>query len=122
MTTPHDRESLLAAWEAIGPSNPFPTELQGICLAYFKNSQQHGNSGTETMPTPDDELFSPPTRYVRHPRASRKAPAGPLQAECFEYYPTESSSSSAVPSVGHEVELLDQPVNGPDDDQIHVKY
>jgi hypothetical protein len=39
---PTDRESLLAAWETIGPNQPPPAEAQGTLLAYFKHAELHG--------------------------------------------------------------------------------
>ncbi len=75
-----DRESLLAAWKAIGPCQPLPQELEGILLTYFEHAQLHGEM-TISMPGLElehtDQPPPPPTRFIRQPRANRKAPLGP---------------------------------------------
>jgi hypothetical protein len=121
MNMPNDRESLHAAWEAIGPSNPLPDEIQDLLLAYFKNSQQHDNSEINGLLSPDDVFHSPPTRYVRQPRNNRSAPAGPVQSESCVMHITESWKpespilSAACTSTGHQVEqCAAHHANGPD--------
>jgi hypothetical protein len=100
MATPHDRESLLAAWESIGSSNPFPAELQDLCLAYFKNLHQPCCSEINSDLTPEKEL--PPTRYVRQQRAEKRARSGPVNPESFDSYSSESwtAGQSSLNPVG----------------------
>ena len=75
-----DRESLLAAWKAIGPCQPLPQEVEGILLTYFKHAELHGEK-TIRMPALELERTnqppSPPTRFTRQPRANKRAPHGP---------------------------------------------
>ncbi len=121
MDAPHDRESLLAAWEAIGPSQPFPDELQGLCLAYFKSSKQHDNSETNGVmtPTEDEEFHSPPTRYVRQLRANKRAPPGPVRVEDCADLLTESVRPGSLSTTSYQVELCAEMVaNGPEDDRV----
>ncbi len=129
MATPHDRESLLAAWEAIGPSQPLPNEIQGWCLAYFKNLQQHGHHESSIVLTPqiDEEFTLPPTRYVRQPRANKRYPTGPVRAECYpiqstESWISESLTSATCTTANHHVGLSanspDQVADGPNEDQV----
>ncbi len=78
MSLPTDRDSLLAAWKAIGPCEPFPQEAEGIILAYFKHVQLHGEKSRSLFAVEHSEKFSaPPTRFVRQSRANKKAPLGP---------------------------------------------
>jgi hypothetical protein len=102
MSTPHDRESLLAAWEAIGPSNPLPAELQDLCLAYFKNSHQHCCSEINIDLITEKEFLLPPTRYGRQQGADKRARTGPVKPESFASYSSESwtAGQSSLHPVG----------------------
>ena len=84
MTLPHNRESLLAAWDAIGPSQPLPNETHEILLAYFKHAGLHGEQTDRVLATLEqqpDQFYAPPARFVRQPRAIKKAPSGPAGAK-----------------------------------------
>jgi hypothetical protein len=96
MSMPTDRESLLASWKAIGPSQPFPHEAQEILLAYFKHARLHGE---QILPAPQEQIIdsSPPTRFVRQPRANKKLPSGPVEvANCSSFEETLSCTSQKV--------------------------
>ena len=124
---PFDSESLLSAWEAMGPSNPFPCGLQDVCLAYFKNGQEQLDpSETDCVLTPcEAEFLPPPTRFVRKPRADRRAPPpGPASCEGSGPYPTEckkdcesGSRPSATASGAADVQIA----NGPEADRAQTK-
>ncbi len=84
---PSDRESLLAAWEAIGPSQPLCIEAQDLLLAYFQHVESHGEetarmnvSAAQTM----DHPLPPPARFVRLQRTSKKPPSGPALAKSLQ--------------------------------------
>jgi hypothetical protein len=116
---PHDRESLLAAWEAIGSSHPFPDELQGVCLAYLNNLQLHGRNESNIVLTPSEEEFSsPPTRYIRQPRAIKRYPTGPVRADGTSgSLPPAGTCVSTELNVSTELHVEfceDQAANGPD--------
>ncbi len=80
---PKDRESLLAAWEAINPSQKLPYEVQGLLIAYFRHAELHGEC-TVRMFAPSEQqseqFTSSPSRFVRQPRANKKK-APPQSAE-----------------------------------------
>jgi hypothetical protein len=103
MSEPHDLESLLAAWEAIGPSQPFPTELQGLCLSYFKSRHHDHDEQTCNILAPlhyeSDDFMSPPTRYKRQSSSIKVAPPGPARALCHTCTKMESSRDETAGSV-----------------------
>ena len=79
------RESLLAAWQAIGPAQHLTDELQSLLLTYMNRSStglEHGttciklplNTNTRKGPIP------PPQRFLRRTRNGDSAPAGPSKA------------------------------------------
>ena len=49
----HDRESLLASWEAIGPSQLLSNEVQGFLLAYFRHAELHGQHTVRMLAHPE---------------------------------------------------------------------
>jgi hypothetical protein len=85
----HDHKSLLAAWEAIGPSQPLPNEVQGILLTYFRHAELHGEQTVRMLAPPvqaleqqPEQFAFTPTRFLRLPRANKRAPPlGPTEAE-----------------------------------------
>ncbi len=83
MPLPVDRESLLAAWDAIVPSQPLPDEVHGILLAYVRHAELQGDHtvGWIALPVQQTDQLSPPSRFVRQPRANTKTPPGPAEVE-----------------------------------------
>jgi hypothetical protein len=81
MSLPSDQESLLAAWNAIGPSQPFPHEVEGILLSYFKHVEMHGeNTRRMLAPAQTETNLAPPTRFDQQLHTNKKAPLGPAGA------------------------------------------
>ena len=115
MSMPNDTDSLIAAWEAIGPSEPLHTEVQGLLLAYFKHVELHGEHSVR-IDTPGQQQLeqnsSPPSRFVRQPRANIKAPTGPAEVSlCSKFQekwlsdPQKEDSSSNSMSVPRGVDF-----------------
>ena len=96
MSLPVDRESLLAAWDAICPSQPLPDEVHGVLLAYFRHANLQGDHTVGWLAPPAQQIdqLSPPSRFVRQPRGSTKAPLGP--AEAATYTSREEALSSTL--------------------------
>ena len=96
MTLPHDRETLLAAWEEIGSSQPLPTETHEILLGYFRHAALCGDH-TGRMFAPAeyriDQSLPPPTRFVRQPRSNGMAPCGPDEAQASSFNGAKSPST-----------------------------
>ncbi len=76
-TLPYDSVSLIAAWEAINPCQPLPTETHGILLNYFKRVELTGERMLAPADRQGDFFASPPSRFVRQPRANKRPPSGP---------------------------------------------
>ena len=81
MSVPTDRQSLLAAWEAIGPCQPLPKDAEGILLAYFKHVETVESHGKHMHALAEQNFFdiaAPPSRFVRQPRRAKNTPpSGP---------------------------------------------
>ena len=56
MSVPTDRQSLLAAWEAIGPCQPLPKEAEGVLLAYFNHFEKVDHNTIMTTPLCQHQL------------------------------------------------------------------
>ena len=128
----HDRESLLASWEAIGPSQPLSNEVQGFLLAYFRHAELDGDHTVRMLAPPEqrpDQFASPPTRFLRLPRANKRAPPlGPAEAgtctNCEETspsmpqneHPSPAEKSNGIDACCCGIDLI---ADGPRDEKNH---
>jgi hypothetical protein len=108
----YTRESLLAAWESMTPSNPLSKELQVLCLLYF-NCNRVSGEGWDTAHRPaatQNSQMPPPRRFVRRGRPTHStAPCGPaIQLMADEKL--ETSHSAKLLSKG---QVLDSVPAGP---------
>jgi hypothetical protein len=99
MSLPTDRDSLLAAWEAICPCQPLPHEVEGILLASFKLTEFPYENTIRMLATEhSDSVSPPPSRFTRQPRAKKTAPLGPTgSTTCL----SSEAKSSCMPSNVH---------------------
>ena len=85
-----ERESLIAAWQALGASQPLCEELQTLFLIHMRRSNgPPRDTTTNNAALPETRAFSssqesspllPPQRYTRRARSSNGAPPmGPSQ-------------------------------------------
>jgi hypothetical protein len=81
-----DRETLIAAWQALGSSQTLCDELQNLCLMHLSrmgrivNAASSSNSTSNQPNTSDQRVFAlpPPQRFTRRARISTsQPPAGP---------------------------------------------
>jgi hypothetical protein len=97
MTNP--RESLLAEWQAIGPSQPLTTEVQDLLLKFI-NTPQHDDvwmdyAAMDIVDTP----FPPPQRFHRQRSCAHqgcKVPTGPSAAEYSSSLKNKSTEAGDV--------------------------
>jgi hypothetical protein len=87
----YTRESLLADWQAIGPSQPLTGELQTLLLLYINRTGSASAHGTtdinqQVYPTarygpipPIQSSAPPPQRFQRRARNHHSTPAGPCK-------------------------------------------
>uniref|UniRef100_A0A7S0R134 Uncharacterized protein n=1 Tax=Cryptomonas curvata TaxID=233186 RepID=A0A7S0R134_9CRYP len=79
-----ERESLIAAWQALGASQPLCEELQTLCLIHMRRCNgPPRDMATENAAHPETRMFLssqesstllPPQRYTRRARSSNMAP------------------------------------------------
>ena len=80
-TRVYTRESLLAEWETLHPSEPMPLELQVLCLAFTRTPR--ARLSAESRPQTIPANTPPPQRFQR--RGSKDVPpAGPSKARRSE--------------------------------------
>ena len=80
---PYTRESLLAEWEEIRPSEPMPIELQNLFLMMFANAPAVRSVDAIVRPCLVQAAAPPPQRYQRRRSAiisQDVAPLGPSEA------------------------------------------
>jgi hypothetical protein len=107
MPQPSDHEFLLAAWNAIGPSQPFPHEVEGMLLSYFKHVEMHGESTRSMLATEQPEMNSaPPTRFVRQVRTNKKASLEPAGASPCPLSEKESTCMIRTQSTGLKSDVI----------------
>ena len=90
--TPHTRESLLAEWDEINPSEPMPTELQTLCMM-FANTTAASRAAHIQRPCLIQSPAPPPQRFQRRRSGTISrvlAPPGP-----YAVHPTKHSALSA---------------------------
>ena len=84
MESPAERESLIAAWQALGASHPLCEELQTLCLIHMRRCNGPPRDMTTDnaalpessmlLSTQEGSALPPPQRYTRRARSSNRAP------------------------------------------------
>jgi hypothetical protein len=111
-------ETLLAAWEALGPSNSMSTELMDFCLAHLNRRLAENAVGPDAASAAKNEgqvdVFAmelpPPSRFQRRNGRSRnestKSPPGPAM-ELFSTF-NHASKLWSIPCGPQEGETYQQ--------------
>ena len=100
------RESLLAEWDAIRPSEPMPQELLNMVLTFVNTERRPGPRFESSSPLRVDANAPPPQRFRRSAGHSRP-PAGPSKS-------CDMHGSELCPPSGSIVDLPAPVVLGPD--------
>jgi hypothetical protein len=72
-----EREALIAAWQALGTSQPLCEELQNLCLTHMRDRTTDTAVLTMRVANPSNQESAPllpPQRYTRRSRSSNIAP------------------------------------------------
>ncbi len=128
MASTSDRENLIAAWQALGTSQPLCTELQNLCLLHMRRVSRLPHvrtddnaaivANTSTIePSPSNRgsgVLLPPQRFARRARNSNVAPPvgpfKPVEVAQPVHKPADMEWANVPdgPTDGHQDELRDE--------------
>ena len=100
---PPTRESLLAEWEKLRPSQPLSEEILNLLLQHFKRSKEGQQINSPDVASQHRDISAnlpPPQRYQRLALACDRPPVGPMKhpKSSINY---KDPTNSNIPSPHH---------------------